>query len=119
MGKQFKTQSFYPSHGGSSWGNIKPHNNKRKITGDFVIDNYTVRQARIIKGDLKDVFHSISKRDFDYIFQRIEKLNDEETLGLIIERYGDLLIDLYEEPYEFPKTTKSDLKRLLHEKAGF
>ena len=117
LGKSYKKQSYYPSNGANNWDYVKPIRNRQK-TGDFVTDNYTRRQVRIIRGNIEGIYHGLSKRDFDFLLKRIEQLGDEDTSSAIYELYGDLLFELYQEEYIPPKVTKPELEKLLIELSG-
>ena len=60
---------------------------KHGKTGDFITDNYSVRQAHIIRGEpLGENQFTIHKFDIVKLYRKAERLGDEKTMELIFDR---------------------------------
>ena len=69
-------------------------NHYKEKTGDFITDNYSVRQAHIIRGEpLGENQFTIHKFDIVKLYRRAERLGDEKTMELIFDRYYDWVVE--------------------------
>lgn len=67
---------------------------RHKKTGDFITDNYSVRQAHIIREEpLGENQYKIHKADIVRLYRRAERLGDEKTMELIFDRYYDWVVE--------------------------
>jgi len=95
----------------------RPRHVKPK-TGDFVTDNYSQRQQRIIRLEPVNSYPPLSKRDIRYLLDKCEKLGDFTSLEIIKANYPDL-VEAAENPEGLQTISDEDFDKLINEKAGF
>ena len=102
------------SHVGTNKGYHQRPWHRRTKTGDFITDNYTVRQAKFIR--LETLKPQAGKRDLRILLPKMLKLNDTASYEIVVANYPEVITELENEPVSKP-ITDEEFDRLIKEKA--